>query len=137
MTSTPEATRREGAPYSQAVVLEPDSEEAQYFPDGTIDHIELKIEADSRHAAVSLLRAFGGPLQDKVLADWVGDPAAVPAAEWAAAYDKVHFPHVELQAAGAHGKDECEVTITAPSIAMAHHALRLSALPVFEEQILA
>lgn len=130
MTSTPEAA------YSYTVILEPDADEAQYFPHGAIDHIELKIEAGNRHAAVSLLRAFGGPLQGDVLASWVGDRSAVPAPDWEAAYAKVHFPHIELKAAGAHGAVGCEVTIKAPSVAMAHHALQLSTLPVFEEQIL-
>jgi len=94
------------------------------------------LACSSLAAAVSLLRAFGGPLQGNVLADWVGDTTAVSAAEWEAAYAKLHFPHIELKAAASHGLDDCEVTIKAPSIAMAHHALRLAALPVFEEQIL-
>lgn len=122
--------------YAQTVVLEPDEDEAHHFPSGTIDHIEMTILAANRHAAVSLLRAFGGPLQGNILTDWVGDASAIAADAWEAAYAKVYFPHIELRAAGAHGQDGCEVTIKAPSIAMAHHALRLSALPVFEGQIL-
>lgn len=136
MTGMERATASGTMPYTQTVVLEPDEDDAHHFPDGTIDHIEMKILADNRHAAVSLLSAFGGTLQGNVLTDWVGDAEVVPAEVWEAAYAKVHFPHIELKAAGAHGGDECEVTIKAPSVAMAHHALRLSTLPVFEEQIL-
>lgn len=126
----------ETTPYTQTVLLEPDEDDAHHFPDGTIGRIEMTILAGNRHTAVSVLRAFGGPLQGNILADWVGDTATIPAGEWEAAYAKVHFPHIELKAAGGHGGDECEVIIKAPSVAMAHHALRLSSLPVFEEQIL-
>ncbi|ACL41889.1 hypothetical protein Achl_3938 (plasmid) [Pseudarthrobacter chlorophenolicus A6] len=124
-------------PYTSTFQLEPEADEAHLFPSGTTQHIELQIRAYNRHAAISLMRAFGGELQSNVLHDWIGDPATLPAGNFESAYEKVHYPHISLTAAGSHDKDHCEVMITAPSIKAAHYALRLAASsPDFYEQVL-